>query len=649
MKHSLFNLFQNIQNYVIIQSIIIRMGIVGIMLPKIVVLGYTVFSDLAKSVMRSMYIPPWVEYEIREIPSQLLAVDSVKHLQSDFEPATIVISGDRSALALKKTLKNLVIPVKVTGYDILKSIRELGSNDVVVVNYQENMKELSQVTNLLNVRITQFTFRNQEEGYSILEEIQNNGYRHVIGGSWICAMAPKYGLKGVSYYSYLSMSAAFEDALNILNAYRNELEQAVLFKTIVDMNRNGIISTDKNLRVNVMSMAADKILGMKRTQMIGKTLHEVIPTLDIEEGEAQYNTIFEHKQKKLVADIAPVILNGEKMGYIFAIDDVDHVQETERRIRKKITQKQLAANYSFEDIIGISPLIQETIKKAKKFSKSSSSILIHGESGTGKELFAQSIHNESNRSMYPFVAVNCAALPESLLDSELFGYEEGAFTGAKKGGKPGLFELAHQGTIFLDEISELPLHLQSRLLRVLQEKEIMRIGGDQVIPIDIRIIAASNKNLMDEVKKGNFREDLYFRINVLQLFIPPLRRRKEDISLLFKYFIKNEVLLSENITLDQLYCLHHHSWPGNVREIENVAERFTVLIKGEKVSRNTIQSLLQQALYPENENVNDENEVSESQLVQQTLDKFNGNRDLAAKFLGMSRTTLWRKMKNLEL
>jgi transcriptional regulator, propionate catabolism operon regulatory protein len=618
------------------------------MLPKIVVLGYTVFSNLAKKVIRSIDIPPWLEYEIREIPSQLLAEDSVQHYESIFEPATIVISGDRSALTLKKSLKNLVIPVKVTGYDVLNPIKQLGLTDVVVVNFQENMKELSQVSNLLNVRIKQYSFRDVEEANDILEDIRDKGYRHVIGGSWICEAAAKYELDGVSYYSFCSMRTAFQDALNILNAYRNELEQSVLFKTIVDMNRNGIISTDKELNVNVMSLSAEKLLGMKRTQVIGKTLHKAIPTLGIEEGEAQSNIIFEHKQKNLLADIVPVILNGEKVGYILAIDDLDQLQETERRIRKKITQKQLVANYSFDDIIGSSPPIRETIQKAKKFSKSNSSILIHGESGTGKELFAQSIHKESNRSIYPFVAVNCAAIPESLLDSELFGYEEGSFTGARRGGKPGLFELAHQGTIFLDEISELPLHLQSRLLRVLQEKEIMRIGGDQVIPIDIRIIAASNKNLMDAVKKGTFREDLYFRINVLQLFIPPLRNRKEDIALLFKYFIKNEVHLSEIFTQDQLECLHYHSWPGNVRELENVAERFTVLIKGEKITRNSIQSLLQQALYPEFENVAEDIELLESQLIQQALDKFNGNRNMAAKFLGISRTTLWRKIKETQ-
>jgi propionate catabolism operon transcriptional regulator len=291
------------------------------------------------------------------------------------------------------------------------------------------------------------------------------------------------------------------------------------------------------------------------------------------------------------------------------------------------------------------------VEQAKKYSLADSSILIYGESGTGKELFAQSIHMASRRSQHPFVAVNCAALPESLIDSELFGYEEGSFTGAKKGGKTGLFELAHQGTIFLDEISELPLHLQSRLLRVLQEKEIVRIGGDQLIPIDVRIITASNKDLAECVRQGTFREDLYYRISVLQLRVPPLRQRKEDIPLLFRHFIRHREDLMRLITDADLAPLMQYHWPGNIRELENVAERFLVLCQGKSLDRETIRNILQNACGVELKTKFQEKEwklaslPDEWERIQLALQETGGNKEKAAKLLGISRSTLWRKLK----
>ena len=312
------------------------------------------------------------------------------------------------------------------------------------------------------------------------------------------------------------------------------------------------------------------------------------------------------------------------MGYMIVFDDIATLQQTEQKIRKKISRKPLTANYTFDDIIGSSESIQQTILQAKKYSQSNASVLIQGESGTGKELFAQSIHQSSNRSFNSFVALNCAAIPESLLDSELFGYEEGSFTGAQKGGKPGRFELAHGGTIFLDEISELPLHLQTRLLRVLQEKEIMRIGGDQVVPVDVRIIAASNKDLLECVKDGTFREDLYYRLNVLQLFIPPLRQRKKDIIELFRYFIRKEERLNQALSDQDLLIFEQNDWKGNIRELENFAERFIVLCQDEIRSHDRITKLLQSSLTP--------NTLSQNNQIQEPAKNKNPENIFVGKF-----------------
>lgn len=626
--------------------------------PKIVIVGYAPFSSLAKQAL--INLPPWVEYEVTELPLQFLtSPDSFRDLQSFFEPGTIVISGDRSASYIRKMITNFVVQVKVTGFDLLELIDQIDAEEIIVMNFRENIEDISRFSDLIKVKIRQIAFQDFQEAAALLEKLQGEGVKHVVGGSWVCESAPRYGMQGVFYYTPRSMTSAFQFAYNILKTYRTEMEKFAQFKTIVDLNRSGIISTDAHAKIKIMSKMTEQLLGIKSKQAIGKNLLEILPDLQEKNAnllgkEPQYNLLFEHNQKKLAIDVVPVNLHGENMGHILALDDVANLQEMERKIRKKINQKPMIANYGFSDIIGTSAALQETILQAKKFSRASSSILIHGESGTGKELFAQSIHRASARNQQPFVAVNCAALPENLIDSELFGYEEGSFTGARKGGKIGLFELAHQGTIFLDEISELPLHLQSRLLRVLQEKEIVRIGGDQVIPIDVRIIAASNKDLLKCIKEGEFREDLYFRISVLQLSIPPLRRRVEDIPKLFEHFIKsNERLAAKVADMDFDMLLSYH-WPGNVRELENVAERFQVLIEGEKLTREVIHKTMYMALFPTHSlssqpEDQEEETVTEAELIQQALARCDGNREKAADLLGISRTTLWRKMKGTSL
>jgi transcriptional regulator with PAS, ATPase and Fis domain len=276
-----------------------------------------------------------------------------------------------------------------------------------------------------------------------------------------------------------------------------------------------------------------------------------------------------------------VLVSSEKVKHMTSVDeymmlfrDVTYIRKLENSVWEKTKAKGQQAVYTFEDIISQSQIMRRCIEKAKRFAGNDLTVMIEGKSGTGKELLAQSIHNESARNMAPFIAVNCAALPKSLLESELFGYEAGSFTGARKEGKRGLFELANRGTIFLDEIGDMPINLQSRLLRVIQEKQIMRIGSDQVIGVDVRVVAATNKNLKKEVEQGRFREDLYYRINVLPLEVPPLNQRKEDILLLFNLFLGEPDFVLP-ITLRQI--LIDHEWEGNVRELENVANYFKLM------------------------------------------------------------------------
>ncbi|HOQ10683.1 MAG TPA: sigma 54-interacting transcriptional regulator [Syntrophomonadaceae bacterium] len=316
------------------------------------------------------------------------------------------------------------------------------------------------------------------------------------------------------------------------------------------------------------------------------------------------------------------------------------------------------ARFRFEDIVTCNPQMKETIEVARMAARSSSNVLIEGESGTGKELFAQAIHNASKRSAGPFVAVNCGAIPRELIASELFGYSEGAFTGAKKGGNPGKFELADGGTLFLDEIGDMPLEQQVALLRVIQEKSVSRIGSNQVIPVDVRIICATNKNLLELMQTGRFRQDLYYRLNVINLRILPLRERKEDIPVLFQHFLQQ--MNQEGNQLSQQDVIEHllsYDWPGNVRELQNVVERFVHL---EHMPDRSWHHHIGQTLLPTRQNddgnlsiqqaharyKNEQLEKQRQQIVR-LLEVHQGNVSKVAKEMGISRSTLYRKMKSL--
>lgn len=342
------------------------------------------------------------------------------------------------------------------------------------------------------------------------------------------------------------------------------------------------------------------------------------------------------------------------------------------RQRRASWAKGLVAHFTFRDLVG--PTLKETIARAKRFSAVDATVLLLGESGTGKELFAQSIHSNSPRSNGPFVALNCAAVPEHILESELFGYEEGSFTGAKKGGRIGLFELADRGTIFLDEIGKMSPNLQAGLLRVLQTKEIRRVGGDRNIPVNVRVIAASNEDLLAEVKNGDFRRDLYYRLNVLNLILPPLRQRRQDIPVLVEHILQRigHILnYRPTVTPEFMVLLQAHDWPGNVRELENILERYAVLAGGSKpLVYEEILACFPELCSEEVFTALDKNGVAngwdegakshenkplimvrtgtleemELQLMLVLLERCRGNKSQLAEILGISRTTLWKKL-----
>ncbi|SHJ40177.1 sigma-54 interaction domain-containing protein [Lutispora thermophila] len=366
------------------------------------------------------------------------------------------------------------------------------------------------------------------------------------------------------------------------STYDNKSVMAAQLNILLDQLSNGVIVTDAADMIEFANSKSVEILGIPMDKLLNHSIYSLFS------GNEKIDAILNNKELKdelikyngndLVLSMKSVERENNYYGKIIMINPYYEMINTQQKIHKKIIGKGYYSKYDFSDLITNDPVLIRTKEICKQIASSDSTVLLLGESGTGKELFAGSIHNNSNRKTQPFVAINCATLPENLLESELFGYEEGAFTGAKKGGKIGLFELANKGTIFLDEIGDLPLNLQGRLLRALEEKEIMRVGGDSIISVDVRVIAATNRDLLKLVEEGKFRHDLFFRLNVFQITIPPLRKRYEDIKVITEHYLKKWNKMRHIYNDFQIFC-NNYKWPGNVRELKNVLNYMTTISK----------------------------------------------------------------------
>ena len=449
-----------------------------------------------------------------------------------------------------------------------------------------------------------------------------------------------------------------------------KIDEASLLETMLAAPDELIVVVNQNGYIENMSQAYGDFLGIQVQNAIGRHVTEVIENtrMDIvvktgvpETGETQ-----DIHGEKMIATRIPIRKNGMVIGAygrvlvrntreLHMLHDKLSSIEMELNMYKRTFEKINTAKYTVDDIIGDCSIMQDLKDSVRKVAKTNSNVLIMGESGTGKELFAHSIHAGSMRRKAPFVCVNCGSIPEQLIESELFGYEEGAFTGARKGGKIGLFPAAHGGTIFLDEIGELPLSMQVRLLRVLQDREIQRVGSNVREKVNVRVVAATNRNLYQMVKKGEFRSDLYYRLNVVTLHLPLLRERKEDLPLLIRMILskisKKENLGAIEISREAMDHLLRYDWPGNVRELENVLERaINFTDAGEKIKAKNLPeritgSMVSQTVMPLKELM----ENTEKDAIKNALLRCRNCKAKAANELGISRTTLYEKMMKYEI
>lgn len=599
------------------------------------------------------------EVQNGEIIIDVLNIDRIDEQGRDLERrgAKAIVARSGGYRHTAGTVNVPIIHLEVTTPDILQAIviAKKYDKDIVIVISDLDYFDYDAWKDLINANIILERFQSKDEIVDRVNKyIDKKDKVVIVGGGIPCSLAREWGMDNVFINaSKESIYVAINYAKKMIeNLYEQKYNNEML-KMILDGVHDSVVVIDYEGKVKLYNERARELLRKNKDDVINKKLLDVFPELkfimDVLESKVEKNNeILELKNITITANVSVLRVEGNIEGVLCSFQDISKLQSLEKKIRYELNKKGHIAKYRFEDVLAFGPIMKAVVEKAKRIGESDNTVMLYGESGTGKEMIAQSIHNISKRKEDHFVAINCAAISESLLESELFGYEEGAFTGARRGGKPGLFELAHGGTIFLDEINSISLNLQSKLLRVVEERETMRIGSDYVIPLDIRIIAATNEELKIMVEEGRFRRDLFYRLNILELHIPPLRERKKDIIPLFKHYLKELAHEAEiyEISEDIEEKLLNYQWPGNARELRNIVNRYVILkeidLDEGEIIYNSDGGNIDKFI-----DLKEINKFVEEKVIDM-LTKQGMTKTEIAKTLGISRTALWKKTKTQE-
>lgn len=581
----------------------------------------------------------------------------------------------RGGTYLDLTKLNPTVPVieeRIRTADILQQITDhfqRSDQKLCIILYQwiaygcENLEKLS------GGKIKMMRYDGIESLKEILESIRDEDVAVLTSGiAEALIQNPRYHLIEVRNRP-VSIRITAQYARKMMVQMQNNVSRTNILNSIFNSVDEGLIIFRPDNQIERANRRALTLLGMPREEVLNQNIYDLIPNMPPRKNDGSCSVdspariMAETGSRRLSVALYPFQLRAGTTRYMAVVQDVTRIQESERKIRLQLAKKGLTAERRFEEIITREPAMEKTIERARRIAEFDGAVLISGESGTGKELFAQSIHNASSRRNGPFVAVNCGALTDSLLESELFGYVGGAFTGARKEGKEGLFELAHNGTIFLDEINSTSKNMQTKILRVIEEKRVMRVGSDYVIPLDIRVISASNSDLRQDMIDGKFRRDLFYRLNTFQLRIPSVRDRRRDIPLLFTYYLH---ILSPDMEVPEEFMrqLENYDWLGNVREIRSAAYRFYAF--GGDNSNGDIVDFQASREVPAREGSKLEPDVSAEspaeekkdgavplsdlsrtveQIVIETLEKRGMTKSQIAETMGISRQALYRKLK----
>jgi PAS domain S-box-containing protein len=465
--------------------------------------------------------------------------------------------------------------------------RTPGKLKIFLPNFRSEISGLEIIEEILDIVFRQGVYYDSATLRRIVFNAAQEGFTAVIGGAATMNCAMHYGLQFQELLTPINdIIETVENAKSAALSNREEKAATHRYQSIINLASDGIFSTDSTGNLTTINQKARNVFNVEDEDILGRPVSQIITIPELQQSLAAHDSIQEQiteiEGELFVYNQEPLTIDDRTVGTVATVKEIATVMRAENKVRRRLTRG-FSAKYVLGDLIYRNVSMANIVSTCKELARTDSTVLVTGETGTGKEVVAQSIHSGSRRKHLPFVSVHCAALPEQLLESELFGYEEGAFTGSKRGGKPGLFEMAHHVTIFLDEVDSTSLGVQLRLLRVLQEKEVMRIGGDRKIPVDVRVIAAAGSDLWSAVRNGQFRKDLFFRLNVLRVSIPPLRERPEDIPLLLGHFLRHHArkhglgkIGVPNVPKAYLDRLTSYSWPGNVRQLKHFAEQLVL-------------------------------------------------------------------------
>jgi propionate catabolism operon transcriptional regulator len=571
------------------------------------------------------------------------------------------ISAGANGGLLRHAVRAPVATIQLGGLDILQALIDARrrSRRVGVILYGQTLAELDAIQGLLKIEVAQRAYRTPGDALRAFTELREAGCDTIVGTSIVVEMAEAAGLDGLLAYSLASVRQGFDEAIELARVARMEAERYAQLNGVLHTLEHAVLAVDRSNQVIAANPPMQRILSAHGGPVLGRDLATLHPALSLQDtldsGTSDRARVLTIAERHWIANRTPIRVQGEITGAALTLYDARAIHEADNSLRIQQRRQQASARHRFDELEGRAPPFLQAVQTARRFARTDLTVLISGQSGTGKELFAQAIHNESPRADKPFIAVNCAAFSESLLESELFGYEDGAFTGARRGGKRGLFESAHSGTVFLDEIGDMPLALQTRLLRVLQEREVLRVGGTVPIPVDLRVIAASHQPLAEMVAQGRFRQDLYFRINTLRLSLPALRERPGDVLPMAERRVRlclarlRAPARPAGPLLDAIRPrLQAYDWPGNVRELENVCERLAVFL----LQFDAKQAIDWTTLPPECPELFDRPAEPRSvsaedpaERMQDVLARHFGNHQATAQALGISRSTLWRRLK----
>lgn len=589
--------------------------------------------------------------------------------------ADVVIARGFSALTMKQR-GYICAELKVGGYDVIAAVLKArrmspGLSHIAVIGAFNMIYGIESILDAFpDMKLSTYPVNSEPLLADAIRQAISDGCDALVGNYTGVELAKKSGLPAVMIESgQEAINNAIDEAKSAAEIDLREKMRSAQMANIMNYSFQGILSTDQNGIITFANKYCYSILDSGHALLTGRSILDFFPNLPVEEvtrnGKKLLSELHIYASYHLMVNCVPAPDNSGNTGCVLTFQDTSRIQADELQVRKKLRHSSFQAKYQFSNILHKSRIMDSVISDAMTYSYSDSNILICGETGTGKELFAQSIHNSSPRKNHPFVAINCSALPENLLESELFGYVEGAFTGASKGGKMGFFELAHKGTIFLDEIGDVSPNLQSRLLRVLQEREVVRLGSDTVIPVDVRVISATNKNLKEEVANGRFRQDLLYRLDVLELNLPPLRNREQDalflLSQLISYEHERTGCILTGLSEEGASLITQYPWPGNIREMRNFCQRLSILTPNPLATPADILKVLPDAAAATTPNEPKKTDRStpgdapvyslydEREEILKALYTFHNSRTKTAEFLGIDKSTLWRKMKKYHI